>query len=122
MINIQEMMQDPDLAQDYTVYRKSGRWNGPRWVETETPLSFFGPVIPADAKEIQQVPEGDRVRGVFAFYSDQEIFITHIEEGFKGTSDQISWGTSGGRYRIYQSNPFGDFGYWKAIGARMAGK
>jgi hypothetical protein len=131
MINIAELMEDPDFAQNYTVYRQTGKFirgnfvighevNGV-WVPGEFPVNFYGPVIPASTKDLEQVPEGDRVTGMMVFYTSavNPFFISHNKTGDQGSSDQAVW--HGERYLILQQLDFSDFGYQKVIGARMAG-
>jgi hypothetical protein len=119
MIDVSRVLYNPRFCQDYTVYRQSGYWLAGNWKETETALDFSGPVIPAGPKDLEQVSEGDRVKGIVCFYSAQEIFTTRNEDGNKGTSDQIEW--HGKRYRVFQVKPMDDYGYFKAYASRMAG-
>ncbi len=116
MLDVSEVILDPDFAQEYPIWRRPGAWVGGRWVPgTEYRVRAYGTVTVATTRDLEQVPEGDRVKGMMCFYSDREIFTTREE----GTSDEPEW--RGERYRIVQVAPWGDFGYWKAIGARMAG-
>ena len=58
--------------------------------------------------------------GAMCFYSQQEIFTTHSGESSQtdGTSDQIVW--NGNRFRVTSVMPWSDYGYFKAVGVRMA--
>lgn len=119
MIDVSDILEDPDLCQDFTVYRSSGAFAAGGWVEGEpAQVPFSGVITVASAKELAQVPEGDRVQGSMAFRSSQPIYVTRNGE-FKGTSDRIMW--RGEPYRVVQVLPYADYGYWKAIGARMEG-
>lgn len=115
MINVAEIINDPDFSQSFTVCRKTGSWSEGRFVQTEQQLSFRGIVIAANTKDLLQVPEGDRVKGIMAFYSTEPLLVTNST----GTSDQIIW--RGERYRLFQLWPYADYGYYKALGERMAG-
>lgn len=117
-VDMSDLILDPDLAQPYTVYRKSGQWVAGRFEQIESTLAFYGPVVVNNVKDLMQVPEGDRSRGVMAFYSANPIYITQNNPE-KGTSDEIVW--RGERYRIFQVAPYNDYGYAKALGQRMAG-
>lgn len=121
MIDVSELIVDQDFAQPYTVYRKSGDWSGGRFVETEIALQFYGVVIAANIKDVNMLPEGDRIAGLMVFYTtaDNPIFVTRDLDSSKGTSDQIEWREE--RYKIMQTYPYNDYGYIKAIGTRMAG-
>lgn len=115
MINVAETILDPDFAQPYTVYRKTGSWVEGEYVQTEQALAFHGVVVAANTKDLLQVPEGDRVKGIMAFYSIEPLLVTNDS----GTSDQVVW--RGERYRLFQLWPYVDYGYYKALGERMVG-
>lgn len=121
MINISEIVIDPDFAQSYTVFRPSGYWSHGRYVITgEDQLSFFGPVLPSNMKEINTVPEGDRVTGMMTFYTQSSSpFKLSRDNSEEGMSDQVVWHNE--RYKIIQIFSYDDFGYQKAIGVRLSG-
>ncbi len=112
-INVSRVIKNPKFTQKYTVYRKAGDWVGGRWIPSESEITITGVVTAPSAKEILQVPEGDRVKGVMCFHAKQELFVTRSE----GTSDEIFWNRN--RYRLSQVMPWADYGYWKAFGIRM---
>lgn len=120
MLDVSRILYSRTLSQPdgFIVYRKSGSWVSGQWLETETSLTMHGPVMPANAEELEQVPEGDRKKGAMVFYCTQELRCT--TEANAGTSDQVVW--NGARYRITNSLPWKDFGYYKAIGVAMGGK
>jgi hypothetical protein len=127
MIDISEMMSDPDFAQDFIVYRQIGANIAGRYVVNEITLDLYGVIIPATTRDLEQIPEGDRVTGMMVFYVpiDTPLYITQ-NDTLSGqatnttmTSDQCVW--RGDRYRIYQTNAYDDFGYIKAICVYMRG-
>lgn len=121
MINIAEMILDPDFVQSYTVRRNVGTWVGGRFVETPTTLEFQGVVMPANVQDVQMLPEGDRISGLINFYTTSEnpFLISRADNGVSGTSDQLIW--RGNNYRILQVYDYQDYGYQLAIGTRMDG-
>lgn len=121
MIDVSELIVDPDFAQPYIVHRKSGTWLQGVFTESEVPLQFYGVIIAANIKDVNMMPEGDRIEGLMMFYTtdDNPIFVTRNLDNNKGTSDQIEW--RGERYRIMQTYAYNDYGYIKAIGTRMVG-
>jgi hypothetical protein len=119
IINVSRIIKSPKFAQEYSVFRKSGAWVNHRWVPSETEIKIIGVVTAPNAKEILQIPEGDRITGVMCFHSTQELFTSRVTENGSGTSDEIVW--RGNRYRVSQVMPWADFGYWKAFGVRMEG-
>ncbi|UUZ80638.1 hypothetical protein LJK88_20470 [Paenibacillus sp. P26] len=116
MINVSDVVTDADFAQAFTVYRQTGSWVKSRWtMGVEQAIPFYGTITACSAEDLEQLPEGDRVKGAMCFYAIPEINTTNET----GTSDQIEW--RGERYRVQQVMPWGDFGYNKAIGVRMVG-
>ncbi|MGG3012294.1 hypothetical protein ABEO98_22770 [Brevibacillus parabrevis] len=115
MINVSEVITDPDFAQSYLVHRRTNEWVAGRPSETETSINMLGVITVADAKTLEQLPEGDRVTGMMSFYATVPIYETSEQ----GTSDQIEW--RGELYRVKKVFPYGDYGYWKAVAERMAG-
>lgn len=118
MINVGRIVNSRNFAQTsgFTVYRQTGSWERGRWVTSETTTQMQGTVTAASSKDLIQVPEGDLIKGVMCFYSQQMIFETRPE----GTSDEIVW--QGDRYRVFSVFPWSDFGYYKALGVRMVSK
>lgn len=121
MLDISELIVDPDFAQSYKVYRKSGDWVDGVFVEGEISVQFYGPITPANVQDVNMLPEGDRIAGLMVFRTtrDNPFLITRNTAGNMGTSDQPEWKNE--RYKIMQVLPWDDFGYMKAIGTRMAG-
>ena len=115
-----DIILDPDFAQGYVVTRSSGDFSEGGWKEsTPTSINMVGPIYPSTQKELQQVPEGDRVTGMVTFLSTQQIYVTHRSGTKPGTSDKILW--QGDYYRIVSIMNWSDFGVWLAIGCRIAG-
>ncbi|NOU95594.1 hypothetical protein GC093_20510 [Paenibacillus sp. LMG 31456] len=124
MINISRVVTSRNFAQPkgFTVYRTAGNWVRGRWlVDPEIILKLQGTITVANNNDLEQVPEGDRVTGLMCFYSPQPMYITRNNEELSATgiSDEIVW--KGHRYRIVSVAPWQDFGYYKALGVRMAG-
>ena len=119
MINVSKAIRDPRLSQQITIYRKSGEWNKGRFEQTEQQLSMLGVVSIAKSKDIEMIPEGDRVGGEIVIHTLEKIFVTHNSDNNKGTSDEILW--DGERYKIYSVSPYMQYGYYKAIAMRKLG-
>ena len=121
MIDVGELIVDSDFAQVYIVLRPAGIWSRGRYVITgQEQLQFLGPVLPANAREINTVPEGDRVTGMMTFYTPSaKPFKLSRDNSEEGMSDQVLW--HGERYKLIQVFSYEDFGYQKAIGVRMSG-
>ncbi len=127
MINVGEIVSDPDFAQAFTIARSSGGYFDPTgtWQETDGNIDMWGIIQPATAKELLQVPEGDRVKEVKSFHSQQGMFVTHTDgltDANAATSDIVTWLTTGEQYRLVKLYQWIDFGYYKALGVRIAGE
>ena len=124
MINVSEVVNDADFAQDFKIMRSSGgSWKAGVWVNAVETVCGYGVIQPATAEELDQVPEGDRVKGMLSFHSEEPLFETHTKSSndkFAGTSDIICHREQ--KYRLVKVFPWEDFGYYKAIGARISGQ
>jgi hypothetical protein len=103
------------LAQGrFTVTRPSGSYVAGRWVEgaAET-FEIAASIQPATPKELQRLPEGDRVKAVIAIWTTTEL---RVGEGAQ--ADRVSYG--GGTYEV-QAVERWDLGeYFKALASRVA--
>lgn len=118
-----DVVNDPSFAQymPKAIARDAGSFLLGKWNPSITLLDFYGIVQPANSKDIQMVPEGDRVEGMMTFHSSNRIYETHSGDSIPdGISDVITWRNQ--TYKIMFVYPWEDFGYYRAIGVRMAGK
>lgn len=78
MISVFEVVVDPDMIapQPFTVLRSTGRFVLGGFESVTTPIPMFGPVQQANDKEIQMLPESDRVGDIYAFWSTQPVYVT----------------------------------------------
>lgn len=124
MINLSEIVVDPDFAQEFSILRSNGgSWQLGKWVNATITVPTFGIIQPSTPEELEQVPEGDRVKGALSFHSETVLFETHTNapnDPNAGISDIIAW--RGQSYRLIKVFPWEDFGYYKAIGVRMSGQ
>jgi hypothetical protein len=125
MINLSRVLSDPRIAQQkpFTVYRKSGSWQSGEWIPSETPIQINGIITPASAKDLTQIPEGDRTGGEITILSIEPLYVTHADNANNttpGTSDEVLWNNE--RYRIFNVFPWSDFGFYHAIAIRMISK
>ena len=122
MINLSRVLNSPRMRQAFTIHRSSGgRFGAGGWIEdTPTEIEASGIVWPSTAREILQVPEGDRVLGMMTFATPEPLYTTRAEGATSaGTSDQIEWHNE--LYRVISRLPFTDYGFNVAVGARLSG-
>lgn len=122
MIDVSRVLNDPRVSQSFIIFRKSGKWDKGRFVQEEDEINMSGVISVAKPKDIEMIPEGDRVGGELSVYSTQKIFTTRKGDISKqkdsGTSDELLWNEE--RYKIYSVSPYSDYGYYKAIAMRKA--
>lgn len=124
MINVEEIVNDPDFAQPFTILRSTGSFQRGGWVDTKAQVPMYGSIQVAKEKELHTLPEGDRVSGAMSFHSQQPIYETQANvpepsQTISRISDLITW--RGQPFRIVKVFPWEDFGFYKAIGVRTTG-
>lgn len=116
-VNLARVVHSPRMSQKITILRRGGSWQYGTWVQDENPteLSMRGIVTMASAKDLQQVPEGDRLTGAIKILTTERIYITSDGE----ITDMVFW--RGARYRIVTVTPDIDYGFYRSIGSRLDG-
>jgi hypothetical protein len=131
ILNVGRVVSNPMFAEVFSITRSSGgSWNiNGTWGDATVDVSMWGVVQPATAKELEQVPEGDRAKEVKSFHSEQEMFITRVNKpdedvtdpGYSAMiSDVAVWNCQ--KYRLVKRFEWDDFGYYKALGVRIEGQ
>lgn len=111
MIEISELMTDPDFAQPFVIRRVSGAFAGEgEFTRTETTVNASGVIQPASEDDLKMLPEGERSDSAIKVYSKTEL---RRGDGAGTESDVIEW--LGKRYRVMQSKPWQLHGYYFAI-------
>jgi hypothetical protein len=118
MINLSALITDPDFTQQLVVQRSTGAFVLGGWQSSATPLTIAAVVTVAKERDLQQLPEGDRISGAMLFYTMTEL-LQSTGGATPQTSDTLTW--RGDVYRISKVWPYADYGYWKAAGVRVSG-
>ena len=121
MINVGRIVNSRNFAQPqgFIIHRKPGHWVSGRWISLpEQTLNVQGTVQNASPKEMNQVPEADRITGMMRFHSQSPMYVTRAW-GVPGTSDELEW--KGDRYRVVTVNDYSDYGYYEAFAVYMEG-
>ena len=111
MINVAEIVMDPDFAEPLTIIRSTFTF-GLVDSNTETQIQTYGIATPAKPQELMQVPEGDRVSGAMTFRSTTPFFLS-TESTQSSNADVILW--RGVRWKVIYVFPWDHFGCPKAI-------
>lgn len=126
-MNLTEVVNDPDFAESFVVLRsQGGSFSAGGWKEPPPQrLNYYGVISIATAKEIESLPEADRVHEAIVINCELPLYVTRIaNEGTtgSGTSDVIIWvGGTNDKYRIMKVHNYSTRGYWWAIAVRMVG-
>lgn len=117
MIDVSELIDDPDFATTFTVKRRSGTFaNEGKYTTTETTLTKAGVVQPASADDqVKYLPEGERRQHAIRVWCRDEI---QMADGKGKESDVVVW--NGNQYRVGFSQPWSVHGYWFAIAVGYA--
>jgi hypothetical protein len=116
MIQIGEVVIDPDFAQPFTILRSTGAWLNGVWKSIQTAIQGYGTIASPTVRELEMLPEGDLAKGAMVFWSAQPIYGTHATEGIGGSSDILVW--RGHNYRVLDVKQYQDYGYYRALGVR----
>lgn len=127
MIDVSEVVADADLQapQPFLILRSVGQFVAGGFQSTTTPIQAFGPVQRATPKEVEMMPEADRIKAIMNFWWTQPIYVTtgkakvastHGEEpvgAVPGTTYTLSEPPPGGTLRLYRNgllqNPGADY-------------
>lgn len=111
MIDMAEMLHDPDFCTTFIVIRKiPGEWIQGEQLQTERRLYIEGIVLPSSSKDIDMLPEGDRRSGLKTFFAEEELKVTDTET----TSDICVF--KGRYYKLIHVFDYEANGFYKAIG------
>lgn len=110
MIDLSELLTDPDFCDTYTVQRKNSYWSEGEQVSETNEFTVEGIVLPSTSEDIEMLPEGDRQHGLKTFFFPVLLHVTDTEE----TSDVCVY--RGQRYKLLSAFDYRSNGFYKAIG------
>ena len=123
MINIAELLQDPDFTQLIQVSRRSTGFvqTGPSAgeVTTDTVLRTIRMCVQPikDADDLNVLPEGQRSNKNMKFYASEQLYCDDGDQptgSGQAVFDTVLW--SGEKYKLLHVRFWKDYGYWEAIG------
>lgn len=119
MVNVGKVIRSKRLGcQVITVKRYAASWtDGVYSRDEDNPiiLKISAIVTVAKPKDLELVPEGDRVTGAMKFLTNVELHATNGE----AISDELEW--RGARFKILTVTPNVDYGFYRSIGVRLDG-
>lgn len=116
MINVSRVAKSKRFVQEITITRTQSMWSMGDIVTAE-PQTFkvLGIVTVAKPKDLQMIPEADRMTGAMKFITTTELYPTRSGNN----SDIITW--RGATYKIITVTPDIDYGFYRSIGERLEG-
>lgn len=110
MIDVSELMTDPDFSEDYQIERSEGYYDEGEWIDMPpTLLPTYGPIQPAPAgSALSLMPEGSRLVDGIVAYNEAPLYIDDTDAQ---RSDVIIW--KGKTYRVVAQRDWSSSGYWK---------
>ena len=119
MVNVGKVIRSRRLGcQTITVKRyAASRTDGAYSRDEDNPiiLKIAAIVTVAKPKDLELLPEGDRVTGAMKFLTNVELHATNGE----AISDELEW--RGARFKILTVTPNVDYGFYRSIGVRLDG-
>lgn len=73
MIDLGSLINDPDFCESFIIRRRNGEWQKGRFVTVHEDMKVTGIVEPTSGDDLEQLPEGDRVRGMMTFYTKEQL-------------------------------------------------
>lgn len=110
LIDVSELMDDPEMAQPFTVRRPTGSFgNEGIYTKSYKTLALVGPVQPAGPEAAKIVPEGTRLDNLMCFYSVDQL---SVGDGKNVEADIVQF--QGDSFKVVKVLPWGNNGYWCA--------
>lgn len=121
MIDVSELIEDPDFAQSFTVTRRTGHWVDGNFVTTPKTIKMTGVIQPMNTRDVQMLPQGDTVKGAVNIWTTQPLHVTRLDKNEESgaVSDEVTW--QGEAYKILEIQNFSDGGYYQAAAVRKLG-
>lgn len=119
LINVAEVVNSPEFAQEFILNRTEGGWLNGKWNPTgklNSLLQYYGVIEVGTPKDIDMTMEADVIKGAITIWSELPIYTTH-DGTTPGSSDQIQWHNQ--FYRVLQVSQWRDFGYYRAVATRL---
>lgn len=119
LLDVSEVLLTPEFMQTVKVIRKyGGYWDKGEYKQEEVEMYYDMLVLPVNAKEINMIPEADRMKDAKTFHCLKELYLTSDDKETR-TSDVVEWKCK--QYKLISVSDYSDYGYYKAFGVQMRG-
>jgi hypothetical protein len=111
LIDVSELMDDPDFARSFTLRRPAGAFSVDGvFASSYSDRQLVGIVQPATPREIQMLPEGSRLKDIISVWSASEM---RGADGKAAESDILV--VDGKSYRVVRAEPWAHAGYFRVF-------
>ncbi len=117
MIDVSELMKDPDFVQPLVLKRFAGGFavEGEYAQGVPKPIRILGAIQhPSSSDRARFAAEGERNTAIIKIYCGEKLQDT---DGDGKQSDVITWHCED--YRVFECRPWRDNGYWQAFAQRI---
>ena len=112
LVNVAELISDPDFNQGFGIIRRSGSWVKGRFTVTEIIINADGVVIPEQTKGVDLTPQGSLLSGRIHVWTYTRLYVTSNESTNSNyLSDKVIW--QGKNYLVENEKPYNQYGYYK---------
>jgi hypothetical protein len=110
MLDLSDVVADVDLQapKPFTILRSTGQFVFGGFQSSTVSISAYGPVQRATDREIQMLPEADRVSGIMAFWWTQPIYGTRGAAPLPSTHGEVPAGAIPGTNYTLSAAPPGE--------------
>jgi hypothetical protein len=116
---LNDAVANPDLSENFTILRNPGTYGQGGWqTSPQIQIQAYGTVGRASNKQMEIIPEADRVSEIRLFHSSTPMLVTSEDKAI--VADILVW--RGIQYRVLATIPQPQRGYHAALAARMAGQ
>lgn len=116
MIDVSEIVVDPDFVQSFTYIRREVVWVNGRKEVTETLHTATGTLIPEDTEDFNNTPQQVQVSGALRVWTHEDLKITSKENSSDYLSDIILY--KGERYLVNNDRNLKEYGYNRYVCTR----
>ena len=120
MIDVSEIVVDPDFVQPFTYIRRAITWVNGRKSITETEYQAEGTIIPEDSKTMDNRPQGVLISGSIRVWTHANLYVTSEESSSDYLSDLVLY--KGQRYVVNNDRNLTEYGYNRYVCTREDAK
>lgn len=113
MIDISELITDPDFCQDFQIIHSASTWSNGVLATQETVVDVTGVAVPVTGKDIDIQIESDRANNLMTFYTEEELKVSPDDS----ISDFVLF--KGKRYKLLKVKNYSDFGFYAGTGQEI---